>query len=500
MAENYTPVNVSTFTNDTTAVNTVNNNFSAISSVLTDVLSRSGVSPNQMTSTLDMNSNQIINLPPPASTSSPARLIDVAGNPTITVPPVGTSGAVVPLLNTANTWSNTQTFTLPSNNAQGILVSASTNGATAQNPYIYNSFSVSDNLSGPGVDVTLNSYMGVNGSNVNNSRQAFQSTLQLLNPTSPSNTARFYVSGVFAAEAVSNDGGTLGSEKGQLFCLGPVLTLDAAATHMAAAINTEFDINCKAGSSTLIKYGVLITQLSTDAVSGSQQDSALCFTNQIGAVGWGTLIQIGDGVNQNPLKSTGTILTTKGSPTLQTGIDISGATLSGNAFKSPGFNVGGTGLLTLGMLTSGGSITFNGSTSGSSILSVNSTGNTLTTSQNFTTTGALTTNNHLITIGSGIATPTPTLFGGTSGSIGFGTPSAIFNPSGTFTLTLPAASGFPGFWYYFKNISANAVNSASSNVVPIGTNTAGTAIIAASAGKFVFLQSDGTNWITMAGN
>jgi len=49
MAENYTPNPVTTFVNDTTAANTVNNNFTAISTAFTDVLSRSGVSPNQMT-------------------------------------------------------------------------------------------------------------------------------------------------------------------------------------------------------------------------------------------------------------------------------------------------------------------------------------------------------------------------------------------------------------------------------------------------------------------
>src|SRR5258708_20847859 len=98
MAENITLNNVATFQNDTTAVNTINGNNAAITTAFVDVLSRSGVSPNQMTSNLDMNSNQILNLPPPATTSSPARLIDVVSNPSITVPPVGTSGATVPLL------------------------------------------------------------------------------------------------------------------------------------------------------------------------------------------------------------------------------------------------------------------------------------------------------------------------------------------------------------------------------------------------------------------
>src|SRR5215467_9124862 len=110
MAENLVLSNVTTFTNDTTAVNTVNNNNTAITTAFQDVLSRSGVSPNQMIAPLDMNNNQIINLPPPTTINSPARLADVVTNPTVTVPPTGTSGHVVPFLDGNNTWSGTDTF------------------------------------------------------------------------------------------------------------------------------------------------------------------------------------------------------------------------------------------------------------------------------------------------------------------------------------------------------------------------------------------------------
>jgi hypothetical protein len=78
--------------------------------------------------------------------------------------------------------------------------------------------------------------------------------------------------------------------------------------------------------------------------------------------------------------------------------------------------------------------------------------------------------------------------------------SLIFNGSGTITLTLQAASSFPGRILHVKTIAAQAVNSASSNVVPIGSATAGTAILTNTAGKWATLQSDGTNWIIMAAN
>lgn len=78
--------------------------------------------------------------------------------------------------------------------------------------------------------------------------------------------------------------------------------------------------------------------------------------------------------------------------------------------------------------------------------------------------------------------------------------SLIFNGAGSLTLTLLAAATYPGRWLHIKTIAAQTVVSASSNVVPLVGGSAGTAILAATAGKWAELQSDGTNWIVMAGN
>jgi hypothetical protein len=95
----------------TSAATALNSNATIITDAFEGVLSTSNTSiPNSMNTNLDMNSNQIINLPAPASLNSPARLVDVTGTPTISVPPVGTSGATVPLLNANNTWSGIQTY------------------------------------------------------------------------------------------------------------------------------------------------------------------------------------------------------------------------------------------------------------------------------------------------------------------------------------------------------------------------------------------------------
>lgn len=59
--------------NQTSAVNTINNNSAAIETAMEKTLSRDGTSPNEMNAVLDMNSNRIINLPEPISAGEPAR-------------------------------------------------------------------------------------------------------------------------------------------------------------------------------------------------------------------------------------------------------------------------------------------------------------------------------------------------------------------------------------------------------------------------------------------
>lgn len=100
-------------------------------------------------------------------------------------------------------------------------------------------------------------------------------------------------------------------------------------------------------------------------------------------------------------------------------------------------------------------------------------------------------------ISSGLGSVTKT---GTSGTVGAAESSTIFNASGTFTATLPAAAGYPGRWWYCKSIANQSVISASSNVVPLAGGAAGTAILSATAGKWATLQSDGANWQIMAAN
>jgi hypothetical protein len=74
----------------------------------------------------------------------------------------------------------------------------------------------------------------------------------------------------------------------------------------------------------------------------------------------------------------------------------------------------------------------------------------------------------------------------------------INNKSGsTCTVTLPAAASWIGRQLIFKNMQAQLLVSASSNVVPLDSTSAGTAILLAVVGNWATMVSDGTNWVIM---
>jgi hypothetical protein len=71
--------------------------------------------------------------------------------------------------------------------------------------------------------------------------------------------------------------------------------------------------------------------------------------------------------------------------------------------------------------------------------------------------------------------------------------------SANVAVTLPAASASTGREVTIKNLSATyTVISASSNVKPRNSDSAGTAILAATAGAWATLVSNGSHWVVMA--
>ena len=80
---------LSSLANETSAINTINNNNSAIETALENTLSRDGTTPNVMNADFDMNSKRILNLPNATDLQEPATLYQLNttafGTPTIVI-------------------------------------------------------------------------------------------------------------------------------------------------------------------------------------------------------------------------------------------------------------------------------------------------------------------------------------------------------------------------------------------------------------------------------
>lgn len=72
-----TLTDLSNLQNETTAVNAINANNTAVETAMENTLSRDGTAPNTMAANLDMNSNRILNLPAPITADEPVRYEDI---------------------------------------------------------------------------------------------------------------------------------------------------------------------------------------------------------------------------------------------------------------------------------------------------------------------------------------------------------------------------------------------------------------------------------------
>lgn len=104
-----------------------------------------------------------------------------------------------------------------------------------------------------------------------------------------------------------------------------------------------------------------------------------------------------------------------------------------------------------------------------------------------------------LTVNGAMALASPTTVNAATYTVLVGDSSLIFTTTNN-VLTLPAAGTYPGRILHVKNVTATSVTSNATNVQPLGSATAGTAILAATAGKFAMLQSNGTNWVIMMAN
>jgi hypothetical protein len=121
-----TLTNLTSFPSDSTAVTVYNANNAAIVAALENTMSRDGTSPNQLTNTVDVNSQQILNLPQPATANSPLRLQDLnsfLGGTVTNIPAGGSTGDA--LIKNSNTNYDVVWSSNPSDDVAGLNIALS---------------------------------------------------------------------------------------------------------------------------------------------------------------------------------------------------------------------------------------------------------------------------------------------------------------------------------------------------------------------------------------
>jgi hypothetical protein len=194
------------------------------------------------------------------------------------------------------------------------------------------------------------------GSAAKGGREAFHVDAFLTAATSASNTNRNYCAIAAVAHAYASDGGTLGSEKGAIFGIGATGGAESGATNLLEVTAAEFNTAMRTGSSALYKTIISLVGRSDDAVRGYTYDCMLAMSNQAGGVTFDNGILIGPMNGIAPVRTTGKIMATTGSATVDMGIDFSSYTITTAAFKSPNYVVSGAGLVTCSAISTGAGI------------------------------------------------------------------------------------------------------------------------------------------------
>jgi hypothetical protein len=165
---------------------------------------------------------------------------------------------------------------------------------------------------------------------------------------------RSYIGAQGAIYTASGDGGGAGTEKGDYYGFWSTNILGASAVHVNTMQGLEIDMDAVSGSSVKYKAAIILGSanlLAADTAQGSTVDAFIWMSNCTTCVGVNAGIQFGrpDGFGGLGVKATGTLIATAAEVgTIGNGIDLTGGgntTITGQAFKSPGFTVGGTGAL-----------------------------------------------------------------------------------------------------------------------------------------------------------
>lgn len=525
----------------------INGVISEIEAAVNSLVSKTDNTGNQMSVSLDLNSNRILNLPPPLYDHEPARFSDLLnvqeGALTLLGPqasvrggiflssPIATkfvsgvnsngdliytrptmtdiSGLLPYATGAAGTGLNATANNFSSTNQALWLVGTLTNTGTAP----YSLISVGDTAANSTYGDAVRSLWIAH--NINTGAGA--GNRFALTPILTKNVAlpgtdknlKFYIPHFSQFYVKSGDGGSIGNYYGAHYGGGALVQAESGATYLETMQGFEIDVSIQTGANSSIKNALLLAGVNSDSQHGDTWEAFIAFARDgTSSATWNRGLDLFFPKGQWAWSSASTFIGSSSAGTLGWGIDFSNLTISNYAFKSPSFSVSGTGVINASTIISSGSVaglvTGPRSGSGNNYQWYNPTGVSLVLTNGASDLITLADSGNITTIGSikgtVLSTSNPTTITNNY-TVGSGDSDITCNGSASITLTLPSASANPGRIIWLRNIAAFTVVSASSNVVPLAGGAAGTAIMAATAGKWVRLKSDGSsNWIITAGN
>lgn len=181
----------------------------------------------------------------------------------------------------------------------------------------------------------------------------------------------FFAKSFFSA----GDGGGSGTEMGNAYGGAFQVNLTSGATYYETVQGIEVDVSMQTGSSAKYKNGLLIAGVNSDAVKGSTWEAMLSFTKEGSSTAtWDRGIDFTYPPGSWPFHSGTTLIGSSGAGSIGYGVDLSSLTISTSAFKSPGFNVNGSGGTNVATLASAGPLSattgsFSGTLGASTIFS-----------------------------------------------------------------------------------------------------------------------------------
>jgi hypothetical protein len=276
---------------------------------------------------------------------------NITGFGTAALRNIGTSGANVPLLSTANTWSGAQTITGAYSNLFNLNSTLTGNIGLAYNTNL--SISSDNAYCAFCVDLWNLHYWG--GSSPRGARVGLYGVQVQTAPTSGAGTTvSVGVAGI--GQSNTGDGGTSLSNTGASGTyFGANFIVRNDGTNVYNIMGVENDVETKVGSSTRYAFGS--ASVNFEAVQGTSADAGFVIysggliNSSLGGGPWGPGVGFHHGIlfaelagnGLVPIDSTGTVLGTHLEsiatiPAAQ-GIDLTGFTFSGSAFKSNNFSV-----------------------------------------------------------------------------------------------------------------------------------------------------------------